>query len=207
MRCQGTWGLPRPIGSRIKHAGNERTAWRARRPPSATVQRPMSGAVKAKSPVAISTANGRFTWRSLGRTSTGTRAIAALGDRYFRVVLQHRRASGDRMSTTARSSGLGSRLLARRATAAEAPHGQQCQPDLFPARFLPCRPAPFYGRRDTEIFKLFACLQRRCKPSRLQPASRPRFLWIVRIAIFRRHRTPQTASNSIAVRSTRSEAI
>jgi hypothetical protein len=45
------------------------------------------------------------------------------------------------------------------APAARAPHGDgNVSPTLFPARFLRCRPAPFYGRRDTEIFELFARL-------------------------------------------------
>jgi hypothetical protein len=78
---------------------------------------------------------------------------------------------------------------------------------LFLAHFLRCRPARFYGRRDAEIFKLFACRQRRGKPSRLETSTSPRFGWIVRIAIFRGNRTLRTASNSVAARSTRSEAI
>ena len=84
---------------------------------------------------------------------------------------------------------------------------RQYQPDLFPARFLRCRPASFYGRRDTEIFKLFACLQRRCKPSRPQPASRPRFRWIFRITIFRSNCAARAASCPFAARTIRSKAI
>jgi hypothetical protein len=78
---------------------------------------------------------------------------------------------------------------------------------LLPARFLRCSPARFYGRRDAEIFKLFACLQRRGKPSGFETSTSPRFGWIVRIAIFRGNCTLRTASNSVAARSTGSEAI
>lgn len=84
-----------------------------------------------------------------------------------------------------------------RVPAARAPHGGD-MPDLFPACFFRCRPAPFYRCRDTEIFKFFACLQRCCKPSRSQPAPRPRFRWIIRIAIFRGDYAARAASNSFA---------
>jgi hypothetical protein len=95
-----------------------------------------------------------------------------------------------------------------RAPVAGAPHGDgNVNPTLFPARFLRCRPTPLYGRCDTEIFKSFACLQRRRKPSRLQSAPRPRFRWIVRVAIFRGNCPPRTTSNSIVARSAGSEAI
>jgi hypothetical protein len=78
---------------------------------------------------------------------------------------------------------------------------------LFAASFLRCCPAPFYGHRDAQIFELFAGLQRSREPSRLQPASRPRFRWIVRIAIFRGNCAPRAASNSFAARSIGSKSI
>jgi hypothetical protein len=78
---------------------------------------------------------------------------------------------------------------------------------LLPARFLGCCPASSYGRSDAELFKLFAGFQRRRKPPRLQPTPRPRFRWVLRIAIFWGDCTPWAASNSFAVHSTHSDAI
>jgi len=57
------------------------------------------------------------------------------------------------------------------------------------------------------MFKLFACLQRRSKPSRFQPASRPRFRRVFRVAVFWGDWTSRAASTSFAARSTRSDAI
>lgn len=54
---------------------------------------------------------------------------------------------------------------------------------------------------DAEMFKLLARLQRRCKPSRFQPASRPRFRGIFRITVFRSDWAPRAASNSFDAQS------
>jgi hypothetical protein len=61
---------------------------------------------------------------------------------------------------------------------------------LFLASFLGGCSQLFHGGTDTEIFKIFACLQRRCKPSRFQPASRPRFRRVFWIAVFWGNWTP-----------------
>src|SRR5216684_2135036 len=61
-------------------------------------------------------------------------------------------------------------------------------PDLFPANFLGRHTHLLLGSRDAEMLKLLAGLQRRCKPSRFQPASRPSFRGICRVTVFRSNR-------------------
>src|SRR5262245_33068659 len=58
------------------------------------------------------------------------------------------------------------------------------QDQLFPDGFLGHLDL-FPESSDAEVFELFTRLQRRCKPSRFQPASRPRLRRICRITVFR----------------------